>query len=65
MEPDKIIFFRNFFFCAFVIGVAFGLLYLMVTYTFWNTWTTWMNSWFKVDEKEFGRLVRYSLCNCG
>jgi len=57
MERDKIIFYRNFFFRAFVIGVAFALLYFVITYAFWNTWTSLVTSWFKVDEKEFGRHV--------
>ena len=57
MERDKIIFFRNFFFRAFVIGVAFALFYHVVTYAFWNTWVSLVASWFKVDEKEFARLV--------
>ena len=57
MEHEKIIFLRNFFFRAFVIGVAFALLYFIVACAFWNTWATWIAYWFKVDEKEFGRLV--------
>jgi hypothetical protein len=57
MEHDKIIFFRNFLFRAFIIGVAFALFYFIVTYAFWNTWASWVPSFFKVDEREFGRLV--------
>jgi hypothetical protein len=57
MEHDKIIFFRNFLFRAFIIGVAFALFYFFVTYVFWSTWVPWVSSFFKVDEKELGRLA--------
>jgi len=57
MEHDKIIFFRNFLFRAFVIGAAFGVFYFILTYAFWTTWASWVASFFKVDEKEFGRLM--------
>jgi glucan phosphoethanolaminetransferase (alkaline phosphatase superfamily) len=57
MEHDKIIFFRNFLFRAFVIGVALGMFYFILTYAFWTTWASWVASFFKVDEKEFGRLM--------
>ena len=57
MEHEKIIFFRNFLFRAFVIGVAFALLYLILTLAFWNTWTSWTSRLFKTDEKELGRLA--------
>jgi amino acid permease len=57
MEQDKIIFFRNFLFRAFIIGAAFALFCFIVTYAFWNTWASWVPSFFKVDEKEFGRLM--------
>ena len=57
MEHEKIIFFRNFFFRAFIIGVLFAIFYFIVTYTFWDTWATWAAHVFKVDEKALGRLV--------
>ena len=57
MEREKIIFLRNFFFRAFIIGVAFGLVYVIATYAFWNTWATCGAYWFKIDERELGRLV--------
>jgi len=37
MERDKIIFFRNFFFAAFIIGLVFALFYLGATFLFWGT----------------------------
>jgi hypothetical protein len=57
VEREKIIFLRNFFFRAFIIGVAFALFFLIVTYAFWNTWASWVTSWTKVDEKDLGRLT--------
>ena len=57
MEREKIIFFRNFFFAAFSIGLIFALFYFAATVLFWNTGTSWATHFFKIDEKEFGRLV--------
>jgi hypothetical protein len=57
MEYEKIIFFRNFFFRAFVIGLAFALFYLIATYLFWDIGVSWATHFFKIEEKEFGRLV--------
>ncbi|PYJ77452.1 MAG: hypothetical protein DME77_03190 [Verrucomicrobia bacterium] len=57
MEHYKIIFFRNFFLRAFIIGVAFALFYFIATCMFWNTGVSWATHFFKIDEREFGRLV--------
>lgn len=57
MERDKIIFFRNFFFRAFLLGVLFAILFFILTYSGWNTWAGWVAHLFQIDEKEFGRLV--------
>jgi len=57
MEYEKIIFCRNFFFRAFIIGVLFALFYFIVTYAFWDTWTSWAGHVFKTDERELGRVV--------
>ena len=57
MDRDKIIFFRNFFFAAFIIGLIFALFYFGATLLFWNTGASWARDLFKIDEKEFGRLV--------
>jgi hypothetical protein len=57
MEHERIIFFRNFFFRAFIIGVLFAVFYFIVTYAFWDTWASWATHVFKVDEKALGRLV--------
>jgi len=57
MDRDKIIFFRNFFLAAFIIGLSFALFYFGATLLFWNTGASWATHLFKTDEKEFGRLV--------
>lgn len=57
MDYEKIIFFRNFFVRAFIIGVVFALFYFIVTYSFWDTWASWATHVFKTDEKELGRVV--------
>jgi hypothetical protein len=57
MEREKIIFFRNLFFRAFVIGILFALFYFIVTYAFWDTWAPWTTRFYRIDEKELGRLV--------
>jgi len=57
MEREKILFLRNVLFRAFLIGVAFALFYFILTFAFWNTWTSWASHFFKTDEKELGRMV--------
>ncbi len=57
MEREKIIFFRNFFFRAFLIGVVFALLFFAAFCALWNTGAAWVAYLFKVDERELGRLV--------
>ena len=57
MDYGKIIFFRNFFVRAFIIGLVFALFYFIVTYAFWDTWASWATHVFKTDEKELGRVV--------
>jgi hypothetical protein len=57
MERDKLIFLRNFFFCAFIIGLVFTLFYFIATYAFWDTPSRWAVDFCKLDEKEVGRIV--------
>ncbi len=57
MEREQIIFFRNLFLRAFVIGVVIALLLFGATLLFWSTAADWMQHLFKVDEKELGRIV--------
>ena len=57
MDYEKIIFFRNFFFRAFIVGLAFALFYFFATCLLWDTATSWATYFFKIDEREFGRLV--------
>jgi hypothetical protein len=57
MDRDKIIFLRNFFFAAVVIGLIFALFYFAATVLSWNTGAALAAHFFKIDEKEFGRLL--------
>jgi hypothetical protein len=57
MEREKIIFFRNFFLVAFIIGLAFALFYFVATMLLWDTAVSWATHLFKIGESEFGRLV--------
>jgi hypothetical protein len=57
MERDRIIFLRNLFFRAFLIGVLFALVFFLLTFGLWNTWSSWVISLFKIDEKELGKVV--------
>ena len=57
MEREKIIFLRNFFFRAFVIGLAFALFYFVLTVALWDIWEPLVLHLFKVDEKEIGRIA--------
>jgi hypothetical protein len=57
MEREKIIFLRNVFFRAFVVGVLVTLFLLIMTLALWNTWAGWVVHLFAVDEKDLGRIV--------
>jgi hypothetical protein len=57
MDREKILFFRNFFFVAFIIGLIFALFYFGATLLFWNTGAAMASHFFEIDDKEFGRLV--------
>ncbi|HEU5245920.1 MAG TPA: hypothetical protein VFU09_02405 [Candidatus Udaeobacter sp.] len=57
MEREKIIFFRNFFLRAFVVGVLFALFYWIVTLVSWHAYAPWLIERFKLDEKELGALT--------
>jgi hypothetical protein len=57
MEREKIIFLRNFFLRAFVVGILFALFYWIVTLTLWHAYVPWLIERFKLDEKELGALT--------
>ena len=57
MEYEKIIFFRNLFFRAFVIGLLITILFLILTLSLWSTWEGWVIRMFAIDEKDVGRIV--------
>jgi len=57
-NTTKIIFFRNFLSDHLSIGAAFRRVLFYPDVSFWNTWSSWVASFFKVDEKSFVRLWR-------
>jgi hypothetical protein len=57
VEREKIIFFRNFFLRASVVGILFALFYWIVTLALWHTYVPWLIERFKLDEKELGALT--------
>jgi hypothetical protein len=60
MEKQQVVFFRNLLLRIFVVGVVFGLLYLTVTISFWDTWVSVFARW-KIDEKEAALVMVSSL----
>ena len=64
MERERIIFFRNFFFAAFIIGLIFGLFYFGATVLFWNTGTSWATHFFKSTRKNLEDWLYCSSFSC-
>jgi hypothetical protein len=57
METEKIIFFRNFLFSTFIVGVVFAVIYFIGTIAFWHTWVSWAVNIFKVSEADVGKFT--------
>lgn len=58
MGTEKVIFFRNFLFRAFIIGIVFGVFYFIATMIFWNTWLmSWIERKFSINDAELGNLT--------
>jgi hypothetical protein len=57
MEREKIIFFRNFFLRAFMVGVLFAVFYWIATVVLWHAYTPWLIERFKLNEKDLGALT--------
>jgi uncharacterized membrane protein YqhA len=57
MEKQQVLFFRNLFLRAFVVGVIFAVLYFIITISFWDTWVSLLQKMFKLDEKDTSRAV--------
>ena len=58
MEIEKIIFFRNFLFKTFIVGLVFLVFYFITSIAFWNTWLmSWIEKMFKVNDAELGNLI--------
>ena len=66
METEKLIFFRNFLFKTFIIGLLFGVFYFISTILFWNTGLmSWIEKMFKVNDTELGNLMLSFFQPCG
>jgi hypothetical protein len=58
MEMEKIIFFRNFLFRAFIVGFLFGVFYFIATILVWNTGLmSRIERMFNVNHAEVGNLT--------
>jgi len=57
VDREKIIFFRNFFLRAFVVGILFAFFYWIATLALWHAYAPWLVERFKLDEKELGALT--------
>jgi hypothetical protein len=57
MEREKIVFLRNLFLRAFVVGVLFAFFYWIATLVLWHAYAPWIGERFKLDEKELGALT--------
>jgi hypothetical protein len=58
METEKIIFFRNFLFKTFIIGVLFGVFYFITTIIFWNSGLmSWIERMLNINDTEVGNLT--------
>jgi len=63
MEREKIVFLRNFFLRAFVVGVLFALFYWVATLALWRSYAPWLIEGLKLDEKPLGALTLNFLAN--
>ena len=59
MEKQQVLFFRNLLLRVFVVGVIFGILYLILTISFWDTWVSVFGMW-KIEEKDAAMLMAAS-----
>lgn len=57
MENETIIFWRNFLFRTFLIGMGLAVILAVLILAFWHTWEIWVVQLFKTDEKELGKVV--------
>ncbi len=57
METERILFFRNFLFRSFIIGVLFAILFGVLTLVLWKFGVQLSERYLAVDENEFGKLL--------
>ena len=59
MEKEKIIFFSNFLFRAFIIGILFAVFFFALTVIFRDSWVPFTERVLQVEEKDLGIIVSY------
>jgi hypothetical protein len=59
MEREKIIFLRDLFLRAFVVGVLFAFFYWIATLGLWRAYAPWIVERFKLGEKELGAYSEF------
>ncbi len=57
METEQIIFFRNFLFRTFFIGVLIAIFFALVTFGLWDKMMPWVANLFRIESAEMGELV--------
>ena len=57
METEKILFFRNFLFRTFIIGVLFAIFFAIVTFALWDALMPWVADLFRIAPTEMGELI--------
>ena len=63
MEREKIIFFRNFLFRTFFIGVLFAIFIFIIALAFKNSWEIWTAKLFGMEKDEIGGILFSFLMN--
>ncbi|HEY1871644.1 MAG TPA: hypothetical protein VGG71_11345 [Chitinophagaceae bacterium] len=57
MQREKIVFFRNFLFRTFFIGVLFAIFILIIATAFKNTFDVWAAKLFGMEKDEVGEIL--------
>ena len=57
MNKEVLVLIRNILFKTFIVGVLFALFLFVMTWFFWDAWSTFIYSKFQMTEKELGEQV--------
>jgi hypothetical protein len=63
MDKQHVLFFRNLFAKAFVVGVVIVLLYVILTFALWDTWASLMDKMFMLNEHDTAVIFAEGLFN--